>query len=111
MATPPRRPGTVSKIFSRSKVAPVDRQELKNRHKHQKRDPHGQNQNQGKKEPASKKQDAATISKGPSSHKSGSESPSRENDTDRADKRQGNLINIRISQGMGRWGNDVQNSA
>jgi len=96
MANPVRLPGTVSKIFSRSKVAPVDRQELKNRHKHQKRDPHGQNQSQTKKEPSSKKRDAATISKGPSSPKRGSESPSRKNDIDRADSRQGNLINIRI---------------
>lgn len=96
MANPVRLPGTVSKIFSRSKVAPVDRQELKNRHKHQKRDPHGQNQSQTRKEPSSSKQGAATISKGKSSPKSAAEPPSRKNDTDHADGRQGNLINIRI---------------
>jgi len=96
MANPVRLPGTVSKFFSTSKVAPVDRQELKNGNKHQKRDPHGQNQSQTKKESSSKKQDAAIPSRGQSSPKSGSESPSRENDTDRADNRQGNLINIRI---------------
>lgn len=96
MANPVRLPGTVSKIFSTSKVAPVDRQELKNRHKHQKRAPHGQNQSQTRQEPSSKKRDAATTSKGQSSPKSGSESPSRENDADHAESRQGNLINIRI---------------
>jgi len=96
MANPIRLSRTVPKIFSSSKVVPVARQKLENRHKKQKRDPHGQPKPHLKKELASKKHDvSATPSEG-LSQKGGSKEPFREKGADTSDRRQGNLINIHI---------------
>lgn len=77
MANPIRLSRPVSKLFSSSKVAPVARQKLENRHKKQKHDPQGQAKPHLKKKRVSKKQDGVATPSGKLSPKDGSKAPPR----------------------------------
>ena len=96
MANPIRLSRTVPKVFSSSKVVPVARQKLENRHKKQKRDPREEPTPRSKKEPASKKRDVLATPSRRSPPERASKKPFGEKEADTSDRRQGNLINIRI---------------
>ena len=96
MANPIRLSRTVPKVFSSSKVAPVARQKLENRHKKQKRDPREKPKPQLTKKPASKKRDVLATPSRRLPLKKVSQKVFRIKDADSSDRRQGNLINIHV---------------